>query len=69
MVIAIMKMTFQNHSTVESYYRDYKHFYQAKFKNDQNKNSNAGITNQESFETTFILLKKTFPIKKNISKK
>ena len=45
MVIAIMKMAFQNHSTVESYCRDYKHFYQAKFKNDQNKNSNAGITN------------------------
>ena len=35
-------------------YRDYKYFDQTKFKNNLNEKLSEGMSNYESFETTFI---------------
>ena len=54
MVIAVMNMSFKKHSPIEIRYRDYKYFDWTRFKNELNKKTSTGISNYESFETTFI---------------
>ena len=54
MVITIVKTIFKKRSPIERHCRDYKYFDQTKFKNNPSKKLRAGITNYESFETTFI---------------
>ena len=49
-----MKMSFQKHSPIERHYMDYKYFDWTKFKNNLNKKLSEGVSNYESFETTFI---------------
>ena len=49
-----MKMSFKKHSLIESHYRDYKYLGQTKFKNNLNEILSEGISNCDSFETTFI---------------
>ena len=49
-----MKMSFKKHSLIESHYRDYKYFGQTRFKNNLNEILSEGISNCDSFETTFI---------------
>ena len=61
MVIAVMKMSFKKYSPIERHYRDYK------FKNNLNEKLNEGISNYESFETTFTeVLNKHPPLKKKL---
>ena len=56
---------FKKHSPIERYYRDYKHFDRTKFKNNLNEKLSEGISNYESFETTFIeVLNKHAPLRK-----
>ena len=65
MVITVMKMSFKLHSPIERHYWGYKHFNQTKFKNNLNKNLSEGISNYESFKTTFIeVLNKHPPLRK-----
>ena len=60
-----MKMSFKNHSPTERHYRDYKHFDRCKFKNNLNGKLSDGISNYESFETTFTeVLNKHAPLRK-----
>ena len=60
-----MKMSFKNHSPTERHYRDYKHFDRSKFKNNLNEKLSDGISNYESFETTFTeVLNKHAPLRK-----
>ena len=60
-----MKMSFKNHSPTERHYRDYKHFDWSKFKNNLNEKLSDGISNYESFETTFTeVLNKHAPLRK-----
>ena len=67
MVITVIKMSFEKHSPIERHYRDYKYFDRTKFKNNLNENLSKGISNYESFETTFIeVLKKHAPLKKKL---
>ena len=67
MVITVMKMSFKKHSPIERHYRDYKYFDRTKFKNNLNEKLSEGISNYESFETTFIeVLKKHAPLRKKI---
>ena len=67
MVVTVMKMSFKKHSPIERHYRDYKYFDWTKFKNNLNKNLSKGISNDKSFETTFIeVLKKHAPLKKKL---
>ena len=49
-----MKTPFKKHSPIERYYRDYKYFDQTKFKNNLKEKLSEGISNYESFETTFV---------------
>ena len=49
-----MKMSFKKHSPIERHYMDYKYFDRTKFKNNLNKKLSEGVSNYESFETTFI---------------
>ena len=49
-----MKMSFKKYSPIERHYRDYKCFDWTKFKNNLNEKLGEGISNYESFETTFI---------------
>ena len=65
MVITVMKMSFKKHSPIERHYRDYKYFDRTKFKNNLNEKLSEGISNYESFETTFIeVLNKHAPLRK-----
>ena len=65
MVITVIKMSFEKHSPIERHYRDYKYFDRTKFKNNLNEKLSEGISNYESFETTFIeVLNKHAPLKK-----
>ena len=67
MVITVMKMSFKKHSPIERHYRDYKYFDRTKFKNNLNEKLSEGISNYESFETTFIeVLNKHAPLKKKL---
>ena len=68
MVITVMKMSFKKHSPIERHYTDYKYyFYQTKFKNNLNEKLSEGISNYESFETTFIeVLNKHAPLRKKL---
>ena len=67
MVVTVMKMSFKKHSPIERHNRDYKYFDRTKFKNILNENLSKGISNYESFETTFIeVLKKHAPLKKKL---
>ena len=67
MVITVMKMSFKKHSPIERHYRDYKNFDRTKFKNNLNEKLSEGISNYESFETTFIeVLNKHAPLKKKL---
>ena len=67
MVITVMKMSFKKHSPIERHYRDYKYFDRTKFKNNLNENLSKGISNYESFETTFIeVLNKHAPLRKKL---
>ena len=67
MVITVMKMSFKKHSPIERHYRDYKYFDRSKFKNNLNEKLSEGISNYESFETTFIeVLNKHAPLKKKL---
>ena len=60
-----MKMSFKKHSPIERHYRDYKYFDRTKFKNNLNEKLREGISNYESFETTFTeVLNKHAPLKK-----
>ena len=62
-----MKMSFKKHSPIERHYRDYKYFDRTKFKNNLNEKLSEGISNYESFETTFIeVLNKHAPLKKKL---
>ena len=68
MVITVMKMSFKKHSPIERHYRDYKYFDRTKFKNNLNEKLREGISNYESFETTFTeVLNKHAPLKKKTS--
>ena len=65
MIIAVMKMSFRKHSPKEIHYRNYKYFDQTKFKNNLNEKFNEGISNYESFKTTFIeVLDTHLPLRK-----
>ena len=65
MVITVMKMSFKKHSPTERHYKDYKYFDRSKFKNNLNEKLSEGISNYESFETTFIeVLNKHAPLRK-----
>ena len=67
MVITVMKMSFKKHSPIERHYRDYKYFDRSKFKNNLNEKLSEGISNYESFETTFIeVLNKHAPLRKKL---
>ena len=67
MVITVMKMSFRKHSPIERHYRDYIYFDPSKFKNTLNGKSSEGISNCESFETTFIeVLNKRAPLRKKL---
>ena len=60
-----MKMLFKKHSRLGRHYRDYKYFDRTKFKNNLNEKLREGISNYESFETTFTeVLNKHAPLKK-----
>ena len=62
-----MKMSFKKRCTIERHYRDSKYFDQIKFKNNINEKLSEGISNYESFETTFIeVLNKHAPLKKKL---
>ena len=62
-----MKISFKKHSPIERHYRDYKFFDWTKFKNNLNEKLSEGISNNESFETTFIeVLNKHAPLKKKL---
>ena len=62
-----MKMSFKKHSPIERHYRDYKYFDRTKFKNNLNEKLSEGISNYESFETTFIeVLNKHAPLRKKL---
>ena len=64
-----MKMSFKKHSRLGRHYRDSKYFDWTKFKNNLNEKLCEGISNYESFETTFIeVLNKHAPLKKNVLK-
>ena len=65
MVTTVIKMSFKKYSPIERHYRDYKYFDQTKFKNNLNEKLSEGISNYESFETTFIeVLNKHAPLRK-----
>ena len=67
MIITVMKMSFKKHSPTKRHYRDYKCFDRTKFKNNLKEKLNEGISNYESFETTFIeVLNKHAPLKKKL---
>ena len=67
MVITVMKMSFKKHSPTERHYKDYKYFDRSKFKNNLNEKLSEGISNYESFETTFIeVLNKHAPLRKKL---
>ena len=67
MVVTVMKMSFKKHSPTERRYRDYKYFDRTKFINNLNEKLSEGISNYQSFETTFIeVLKKHAPLKKKL---
>ena len=67
MVTTVMKMSFKKHSSIERHYRDYKYFDRTKFKNNLNEKLSEGISNYESFETTFIeVLNKHAPLRKKL---
>ena len=67
MVIIVMKMSFKRHSLIERHYRDYKYFDRIRFKNNLNEKLSEGISNYESFETTFIeVLNKHAPLRKKL---
>ena len=62
-----MKMLFKKHSRLGRHYRDYKYFDRTKFKNNLNEKLSEGISNYESFETTFIeVLNKHAPLRKKL---
>ena len=54
LIVTVMKMSFKKHSPIERHYRDYKYFDRTKFENNLNEKLSEGISNYESFETTFI---------------
>ena len=54
MVMTVMKMPLKKQSPIERHYRDYRYFDQTKFKNNLNKKLSEGISNHESFKTSFI---------------
>ena len=54
LIVTVMKMSFKKHSPIERHYRDYKYFDRTKFKNNLNAKLSEGISNYESFKTTFI---------------
>ena len=65
MVLTVMKMSFKKHSPIQRHYKDYKYIDKTKFKNNLTKKFSGGISNYESFETTFIeLLNKHAPLRK-----
>ena len=64
MEITVIKMSFKTHFLIERLYKDYKHFDQNKFKNNLNEKLSEGISNYESFQTTFIeVLNKHVPLR------
>ena len=65
MVITIIKLSFKKLSPIERHYRDYKYYDQTKFESNLNEKLREGISNYESFETTFIkVLNKHAPSRK-----
>ena len=67
MVITVMKVSFKKRSRRERHYRDYIYFDQTKFKNNLNEKLSEGISDNESFETTFIeVLNKHAPLRKKL---
>ena len=67
LIVTVMKMSFKKHSPIERHYRDYKYFDRTKFKNNLNEKLSEGISNYESFETTFIeVLNKHAPLRKKL---
>ena len=65
MVITIVKMSFKKHFPTQRHYRDYKYYYRTRFKNSLNEKLSEGISNYESFETTFMEeLNKHAPLRK-----
>ena len=62
-----MKMSFKKHFPIERHDRDYKYFDRSKFKNNPYEKLSEGISNFESFETTFIeVLYKHAPLRKKL---
>ena len=62
-----MEMSFKKHSPIERHYKDYKYFDRSTFKNNLNEKVSEGISNYESFETTFIeVLNKHTPLRKKL---
>ena len=60
-----MKISFKKHSPIERNHRDYKYFDRTRFKNNLKEKLSEGISNYESFETTFIeVLNKHAPVRK-----
>ena len=60
-----MKMSFKKHSPIERHYRDYKYFDRTRFKNNLNEQLSESISNDESFETTFIeVMNRHAPLRK-----
>ena len=67
MVITVMKMSFKKHYPIQRHYRDYKYSDQTKLENNLNKKLSEGISNYESFETTFLeVLNKHAPLRKKV---
>ena len=60
-----MKMSFRKHSPIERQDRDCKCFDRTRFKNNLNEKPSEGISDHESFKTTFIeVLNKHAPLRK-----
>ena len=60
-----MKMSFRKHSPIERYDRDCKCFDRTRFKNNLNEKLSEGISDHESFKTTFTeVLNKHAPLRK-----
>ena len=60
-----MKMSLKKHSPIERHYRDYKYFDRTRFKNNLNEQLSESISNDESFETTFIeVMNRHAPLRK-----
>ena len=62
-----INVSFKKHYPIQRHYRDYKYSDQTKLENNLNKKLSEGISNYESFETTFLeVLNKHAPLRKKV---